>query len=504
MQVTSPIREPLVLNKMTMHNITNDVCKQVEGKPTMPWLICFGISLVLLGLGTLSVASTWWFGIGTWGLNKTVGWAWDITNFVWWVGIGHAGTLISAILMLFRQKWRTSINRAAEAMTIFAVLCAGSFILFHMGRPWLAHWALPLPNTYGSLWVNFNSPLVWDVFAISTYLTVSTVFWYVGLIPDLATIRDRAKVSLSDNPLLATDTKEERKAKEEKRRPIGAFMYSIMAFGWEGGAKVWARYEYVSLILAGLSTPLVLSVHTIVSMDFATSVIPGWHTTIFPPYFVAGAIFSGFAMVLTLMLITRVVFKLENYITLEHIELMNKIITLTGSIVGVAYITEFFIAWYSGVEYESYAFINRAFGPYWWAYAAMMLCNVVSPQLFWSRTIRRNLVATFVLSIIVNIGMWFERFVIIVTSLHRDYLPSSWIYFHPTIYDVGDYLFTFGLFFTLFFLFAKFLPVINMAEVKAALNSSDEAARARGVIALSNKAGGEGVKIAAVHNPDKD
>ncbi|MEM9982160.1 MAG: NrfD/PsrC family molybdoenzyme membrane anchor subunit, partial [Bacteroidota bacterium] len=270
MQVTSHVREPLVTNGKTMHDITQDICRQVEAKPTLAWLVAFAISVTTLLIGSVALASTWWYGIGVWGLNKTIGWAWDITNFVWWVGIGHAGTLISAILLLFRQKWRTSINRAAEAMTIFAVLCAGSFILMHMGRPWLAHWALPLPNTYGSLWVNFNSPLVWDVFAISTYLTVSVVFWYVGLIPDLATIRDRSKITLEENPLLPTDTEEERKAKKAKRRPISAFMYGLLSFGWEGGAKVWARYEYVALILAGLSTPLVLSVHTIVSFDFAT------------------------------------------------------------------------------------------------------------------------------------------------------------------------------------------------------------------------------------------
>lgn len=449
MQVTSPVREPLVTGGKTMKDVTDDICRQVEGKPTTVWLAAFAISLVVLGIGTYAVLTTWWVGIGVWGLNKTVGWAWDITNFVWWVGIGHAGTLISAVLLLFRQKWRTSINRAAEAMTIFAVLCAASFILLHMGRPWLAYWALPLGNTYGSLWVNFNSPLVWDVFAISTYLTVSVVFWYIGLIPDLATIRDRAT-------------------------GVSRTIYGILSFGWNGGAKDWSRYEAVSLILAGLSTPLVLSVHTIVSMDFATSVIPGWHTTIFPPYFVAGAIFSGFAMVLTLMLVTRVTFKLQDYITMAHIESMNKIIMLTGSIVGVAYITEFFIAWYSGVEYERYAFINRAFGPYWWAYWSMMTCNVISPQLFWFKKVRTSITLTFILSIVVNIGMWFERFVIIVTSLHRDYLPSSWAMFSPTLYDVGDYVFSFGLFFTLFFLFAKFLPVINMAEVKAIIKSSSE------------------------------
>ncbi len=450
MQVSSKVREPLVNGGKTWGQITEDVSRQVEGKPTNLWYLAFGLSFVLFLFGLYCAVTTWFAGIGAWGLNKTVGWAWDITNFVWWVGIGHAGTLISAILLLFRQKWRTSINRAAEAMTIFAVFCAGTFILLHMGRTWLAHWALPLGNTYGSLWVNFNSPLVWDVFAISTYLTVSCVFWYVGLIPDLATLRDRAS------------------------NPISRFVYGILGFGWNGGAKDWSRYETVSLVLAGLSTPLVLSVHTIVSFDFATSVIPGWHTTIFPPYFVAGAIFSGFAMVLTLMLITRVVFKLEDYITLGHIESMNKVIMLTGSIVGVAYITEFFIAAYSGVEYEKYAFINRAFGPYWWAYWAMMTCNVISPQLFWIPALRRSIVGTFILSIIVNIGMWFERFVIIVTSLHRDYLPSSWAMFSPTFYDVGDYLFSFGLFFTFFFLFAKFLPVINMAEVKVVLKSSTD------------------------------
>jgi molybdopterin-containing oxidoreductase family membrane subunit len=333
-------------------------------------------------------------------------------------------------------------------MTIFAVICAAMFPVLHMGRPWLAYWVLPLPNTFGSLWVNFNSPLLWDVFAISTYFSVSLVFWYIGLIPDFATIRDRAT------------------------GPIARRAYSALSMGWTGSAKAWSRYETVSLILAGVATPLVLSVHTIVSMDFATSVIPGWHTTIFPPYFVAGAIFSGFAMVLTLMIITRKVFFLEHYITLEHIESMNKVIILTGSIVGIAYTTEFFIAWYSGVEYEQYAFINRAFGPYWWAYWSMMTCNVITPQLFWFRKIRRSLTATFIISIFVNIGMWFERFVIIVTSLHRDYLPSSWAMFSPTMIDVGVYVGTIGLFFTLFLLFCKFFPVVNMAEVKAILKSS--------------------------------
>ncbi|WP_276498229.1 NrfD/PsrC family molybdoenzyme membrane anchor subunit [Pontibacter litorisediminis] len=467
MQHVSPIREPLVTGGKTYHDITNDVCRQVEAKPNARWAAALAVALVGLAIFIYSVYRTLWYGIGEWGLNKTVGWAWDITNFVWWVGIGHAGTLISAILLLFRQKWRTSINRAAEAMTIFAVICAAMFPVLHMGRPWLAYWVLPLPNTFGSLWVNFNSPLLWDVFAISTYFSVSLVFWYIGLIPDFATIRDRAT------------------------GPIARRAYAVLSFGWTGSAKAWSRYETVSLILAGLATPLVLSVHTIVSMDFATSVIPGWHTTIFPPYFVAGAIFSGFAMVLTLMIITRKVFFLEDYITLEHVESMNKVIILTGSIVGIAYTTEFFIAWYSGVEYEQYAFINRAFGPYWWAYWSMMTCNVITPQLFWFRKIRRSLTATFIISIFVNIGMWFERFVIIVTSLHRDFLPSSWAMFSPTIIDIGVYVGTIGLFFTLFLLFCKFFPVVNMAEVKAILKSSSEVTHHHG-------------KAATMHATDKD
>jgi molybdopterin-containing oxidoreductase family membrane subunit len=389
-------------------------------------------------------------GIGVWGNNKTVGWAWDITNFVWWVGIGHAGTLISAVLLLFRQRWRMSINRSAEAMTIFAVICAALFPVMHMGRVWCAYWVLPLPNQFGSLWVNFNSPLLWDVFAISTYFSVSLVFWYTGLIPDFATVRDR------------------------QMKPKMRKIYNILSFGWSGSAKQWSRFEEVSLVLAGLSTPLVLSVHTIVSMDFATSVIPGWHTTIFPPYFVAGAIFSGFAMVLTLLIIMRKVLHLEDYITIQHIELMNKIIILTGSIVGVAYLTELFTSWYSGVEYEQYAFLNRATGPYWWSYWSMMTCNVITPQLFWFKKIRKSIIATFIISIFVNIGMWFERFVIIVTSLHRDYLPSSWTMFHPTFVDIGIFIGTIGIFFTLFLLFSRTFPVIALSELKTIMKSTSE------------------------------
>jgi len=446
----SSIREPLILGNKNYTQITEDVCKSVEGKANKYWYLVFGLSVIALIWGFFSVAYTIGTGIGAWGLNKTVGWAWDITNFVWWVGIGHAGTLISAVLLLFRQKWRMAINRSAEAMTIFAVICAAMFPVIHMGRVWQAYWVLPLPNQFGSLWVNFNSPLLWDVFAISTYFTVSLVFWYTGLIPDFATIRDRAI------------------------KPISKKIYSILSFGWSGRAKDWQRFEEVSLVLAGVATPLVFSVHSIVSMDFATSVIPGWHTTIFPPYFVSGAIFSGFAMVLTLMLIMRKVMNLESYITVKHVEYMNIIIIITGSIVGVAYLTELFISWYSGVEYESYAFINRFSGPYWWAYWSMMTCNVITPQLFWFKKLRTSFIATFIISIFVNIGMWFERFVIIVTSLHRDYLPSSWSMFHPTFIDLGIFVGTIGLFFTCFLLFARVFPVIAQSELKTIVKATGD------------------------------
>jgi len=443
------IRPPLVLGDKDYHQMTEDIMKPLEHKPNKLWFAAFTLSALVMTMGFALIGYLFITGTGVWGLNKTVGWAWDITNFVFWVGIGHAGTLISAVLLLFRQKWRTSINRAAEAMTIFAVMCAGIFPVIHTGRPWVVFWMLPLPNVHGSLWVNFNSPLLWDVFAISTYLIVSLVFWYIGLIPDIATVRDRA---------------------EGLRKKI----YNALSFGWNGSARTWARYEIVCLILAGLSTPLVLSVHSIVSFDFATSVIPGWHTTIFPPYFVAGAIFSGFAMVHTLMILTRKIFKLEEYVTIYHMELMNIIIIITGSVVGLAYGTEMFIAWYSGVEYEQYAFLNRAFGPFAWAYWTMITCNVITPQLFWFNKIRKSPTATFIISIFVNIGMWFERFVIIVTSLHRDYLPSSWANYSPTFVEIGIFMGTFGLFFTLFLLFAKTLPVIALHEVKAILKGSGE------------------------------
>lgn len=446
----SPIREYLVTGNKTYGQVTEEICRPIHNPPTKSWLMGFGLSATVAAMGVFSILYTFFVGIGAWGLNKTVGWAFDITNFVFWVGIGHAGTLISAVLLLFRQKWRTGVNRAAEAMTIFAVICAAIFPGIHMGRPWLAFWIFPLPNTHGSLWINFNSPLAWDVFAISTYFSVSLVFWYMGLIPDFGTVRDRVKSSIS-------------KA-----------VYSTLSFGWTGNAKAWQRFEAISLILAGVATPLVLSVHTIVSFDFATSVIPGWHTTIFPPYFVAGAIFSGFGMVLTLMVVTRKVLKLEDYITIGHLEVMAKVTLTTGMIVGLAYATEFFIAWYSGNIYERYAFINRMTGPYWWSYWTMVSCNVISPQFFWFKKFRTNPTFIFVLSIFVNIGMWFERFVIIVTSLHRDYIPSSWLMYVPLPAEWGILIGMFGIFFTLFLLFAKFFPVIAIAEVKSVMRASSD------------------------------
>jgi len=450
----SSIREPLILgDHISYHQITEDIARPIEGKANKMWWACFTVAVIAALWGFGCLAYTVGTGIGAWGANKTVGWAWDITNFVWWIGIGHAGTLISAVLLLFRQRWRMAINRSAEAMTIFAVVCAALFPVFHMGRVWLAYWVMPIPNQFGSLWVNFNSPLLWDVFAISTYFTVSVIFWYLGLIPDFAMIRDRAKVA---------------------GNKMNEMIYRILSFGWSGRVKDWVRFEEVSLVLAGLSTPLVFSVHSIVSMDFATSIVPGWHTTIFPPYFVAGAIFSGFAMVLTLVLIMRKVLSLENYVTVKHVEYMNIIIMLTGSLVGIAYLTELFISWYSGVEYESYAFINRFSGPYWWAYWSMMTCNVISPQLFWFKKIRTNLTATFILSLVVNTGMWFERFVIIVTSLHRDYLPSSWTMYTPTWIEVGIFVGTIGFFFTAFLTFARVFPVIAQNELKTIMKTSSK------------------------------
>ncbi len=437
-------RPPIIEGGLTVSDI-NDVVAAPSERPTSKlWKIAFAIALSMATLGAVMIGYTVYRGVGVWGLNNPVGWGWDIVNFVFWVGIGHAGTLISAILFLMRQKWRTAINRFAEAMTIFAVMCAGLFPLLHTGRQYLAYWLLPYPNQM-NMWVNFRSPLLWDVFAVSTYFTVSLMFWYVGLIPDLATYRDRAK------------------------NKIRKLLYGIFSLGWRGSHRQWNHYESTYLMLAGFATPLVLSVHTVVSFDFATSVIPGWHTTIFPPYFVAGAIFSGFALVVTLMIMAREFFGLKNIVTIHHLENMNKVIMATGMMVGYAYGMEFFMAWYSGNPYEQFTFINRAFGPYAWAYWTMITCNAFIPQIFWWRKARRSIPIMFVVSIFVNIGMWFERFVITVTSLHRDYLPSSWDYYAPSLVDVGIFVGSFGIFFTLFLLFCRWLPVIAMAEVKGVL-----------------------------------
>jgi Ni/Fe-hydrogenase subunit HybB-like protein len=466
------VRAPLVLGHKTFHDVTEQVSSIVERKTPPLWLIMLGMAgslfLVLGGAITKLVAT----GIGVWGLNTTIGWAWDITGFVFWIGIGHAGTLISAILYLFKQKWRTSINRAAEAMTIFAVMAAGLYPALHVGRVWFAFWLFPVPGNMG-LWPNFKSPLCWDVFAVSTYATVSILFWYVGLVPDLATLRDRAKTK------------------------VRTMAYGLFALGWRGSHRHWLNYERAYLILAGLSTPLVLSVHTIVSFDFAVSVIPGWHTTIFPPYFVAGAIFSGFAMVMTLMIVARKAFHLENLITMRHLENMNKIIMATGTMVGYAYGMEFFIAWYSGNDYETFTFINRAMGPYAWAYWTMVSCNVLFPQLFWFKKCRTSIPIMFVLSIIVNIGMWFERFVIIVTSLHRDYIPGSWSYFRPTIIDICMFAGTFGLFFSMFLLFVRFMPMIAISEVKGVMPEADPHPPGHGAHASDDS--GHGHQTEAAH-----
>jgi len=440
-------RAPLVLGKKTYETITNDIAGIVERFPDPRFFAGLLGAQGLLAIFLLAQGMIVWYGMGMMGVNHPVGWGTDIITFVFWIGIGHAGTLISAVLFLFRQKWRMSIARSAEAMTVFAVMTAGLFPVLHTGRPWVAYWLLPYPNQRGPLWVNFRSPLVWDVFAVSTYATVSMVFWYIGMVPDLATIRDRAQ------------------NKWRKR------IYGLLSLGWRGTARNWNHYEMVYMLLAGLSTPLVLSVHSIVSFDFAVAVLPGWHTTIFPPYFVAGAIFSGFAMVVTLMAIIRELIPVfKDYVTMDHMENMNKIIMATGLLVGYAYGSEFFIAWYSGVEYEVFIFKNRAFGPYGWSYWIMVTCNVFIPQLFWFRYFRRNIPWMFVISIFVNIGMWFERFVITITSLHRDFLPSSWGMWVPTIYDFGALFGSFGLFFTLFLLYIRVLPSISISEVKPVLN----------------------------------
>lgn len=440
-------RNPLVLGNKTLKDISDDICQPVETMPSKAWLGMFLSAKALFLFYLVVIGFVVTTGMGLLGVNHPIGWGTMIITFVFWIGIGHAGTLISAVLFLFRQKWRTSVARTAEAMTVFAVMTAGLFPLLHTGRPWLDYWLFPYPNQRGPLWVNFRSPLLWDVFAVSTYATVSIVFWYIGLVPDFATIRDRAK------------------------NKVRKLAYGALSLGWRGSAKDWSHYEMLYLLLAGLSTPLVLSVHTIVSFDFAVSNLPGWHTTIFPPYFVAGAIFSGFGMVITLMTLVRMGFpEFKNYVTIDHMEVMNKIIMTTGLLVGYAYGSEFFIAWYSGNIYEKFVFVNRAFGDYGWSYWVMIACNVVIPQVFWFKKARRSIPIMFIVSIFVNIGMWFERFVITVTSLHHDFLPSSWGNYAWSFFDTGILLGSFGMFLTLFLLYLRLFPAVSIAEVKPVLH----------------------------------
>ncbi len=442
--MSSVIQESPLSVETRATDVTTAVVGPMTAKPGLLWFMAFALAVAAFGIGAISVIHQLIHGIGILGINNTVGWGVYITDFVFWIGIGHAGTLISAILFLFRQKWRTSINRAAEAMTIFAVMCAGLFPLLHIGRNWYAYWLIPYPNKR-DLWVNFNSPLLWDVFAVTTYATTSMIFWYVGLIPDLATARDHSKNFL--------------------RKMI----FGVLSLGWKGTGKAWVHYERAYAQFAWLATPLVLSVHSIVSFDFAVSNLPGWHTTIFPPYFVAGAVFSGFGMVITLLVVARSTMKLEKLITMDHLDLCNKVILATSLIVSLAYLTEIFIAWYGGSMLERYAFLNRAVGPYAWAYWTMMFCNCVAPQIFWFRSMRRHLLIMFIVSIFVNIGMWFERFNIFVISLHQDFLPANWNYYEPTFFDWATTIGSFGMFFILFLLFCKVLPVIAIAEIKSVL-----------------------------------
>jgi molybdopterin-containing oxidoreductase family membrane subunit len=441
---------PLVAPGHTFASITAKISSIVLQRPSgMGWVFGFAIAFVLVMVLLMAVGYLLVRGIGIWGVNLPVAWGFAIVNFVWWIGIGHAGTLISAILLLLRQKWRTSINRFAEAMTLFAVACAGLYPLLHLGRPWLFYWLFPYPNTLG-LQPQFRSPLVWDVFAVSTYFTISLLFWFVGLIPDLATLRDRSQSR------------------------AGRMVYGMLAMGWRGSAVHWHRYEVAYLLLAGLATPLVVSVHTVVSLDFAVAILPGWHTTIFPPYFVAGAIYSGFAMVLTLAIPLRAAYGLEDFITLRHLQNMAKVMLATGLIVAYGYLMEAFMAWYSGNQFEQYVIVNRAAGPYAVFYWALLLCNIVVPQALWSARVRSNVIALFIIAVIVNVGMWLERFVIVITSLHRDYLPSSWGMYMPTLWDTATFIGTIGLFLALLFLFIRFLPMISIFEMSGMLAETEE------------------------------
>jgi Ni/Fe-hydrogenase subunit HybB-like protein len=441
----APTRPPLIGPGHTLGSITDKISAIVLGRRTpLAWFFGFGVGLVLL-LGMLMTITNLLFrGIGIWGPNVPVGWGFCIINFVWWIGIGHAGTLISAILLLLRQTWRQSINRFAEAMTLFAVAAAGLYPLLHVGRPWLDYWLFPYPNTMG-MWPNFRSPLIWDVFAVSTYATVSLLFWFVGLLPDLATLRDRSQ------------------------NRVGRAIYGMLAMGWRGSARHWHRYELASLLLAGLATPLVVSVHTIVSFDFAVGIIPGWHTTIFPPYFVAGAIYAGFAMVLTLAIPLRRIYGLQDFITMQHLNYMGRIMLATGLVVAYGYMMEAFMAWYSGNLYEQYMMINRFIGPYAGMYYALLVCNVLAPQALWFQRVRSSTVALMIVCMFVNVGMWLERYIIIVVSLSADFLPSSWGLYTGSIWDWGMFLGTIGLFLTLFFLFIRFLPMISIFEMRTML-----------------------------------
>ncbi len=441
---------PVIAYPYTYTSITEKIAGIVlRGRTTRGWFVGFAIGLALLSVLAVAIFALLYVGIGIWGVNVPVAWGFAITNFVWWIGIGHAGTLISAILLLLRQEWRQSINRFAEAMTIFAVMCAGLFPLLHMGRPYFFYWLMPYPNSM-SLWPQFRSPLVWDVFAVSTYFTISLLFWYTGLIPDMATLRDRSQSR------------------------IGRVVYGFFALGWRGSARHWQRYETAYLLLAGLATPLVVSVHTVVSFDFAVAQLPGWHSTVFPPYFVAGAIFSGFAMVVTLAVPLRAVYHLEDLVTERHLQNMAKILLATGLIVAYGYFLEAFMGWYGQNPYEKYVHWNRAFGPYGWAYALNLFCNVGVVQTLWLQRVRRSPLALFVVAFFINIGMWLERFVIVVQSLHRDFLPSSWGMYYPTVWDFATFIGSFGLFLTFFFLFIRFVPMISIAEMRMLIPEEEE------------------------------
>ncbi|MGA9570698.1 MAG: NrfD/PsrC family molybdoenzyme membrane anchor subunit [Candidatus Acidiferrales bacterium] len=448
--IESTSAHPIIEPGYTLGTVTDKISSIVLGRGTSKgWIFGFAISFLLLMLLNVTLGYLLIKGVGIWGINIPIGWGFAIVNFVWWIGIGHAGTLISAILLLLRQQWRTSINRFAEAMTLFAVACAGMFPLLHMGRPWLFYWLMPYPNPMW-LWPQFRSPLVWDVFAVSTYATVSLLFWFVGLVPDLATLRDRAR-----------------------NRPA-KIIYGILAMGWRGSAVHWSRYETASILLAGLATPLVVSVHTVVSFDFSVAQVAGWHTTIFPPYFVAGAIYSGFAMVMTLAIPIRKFYNLEDFITMRHLGNMAKVMLATGLIVAYGYMMETFMAFYSGNQFDRFTIINRMTGPYAFFYWLLIACNIVIPQIMWLRSVRNNVAILFVISLVVNVGMWLERFVIVVISLHRDFLPSSWGMYYPTRWDWATYVGTIGLFLTLLFLFIRFLPVISIYEMRSLVEETDE------------------------------